>query len=275
LRALLSGREADRANSAFTAKSPRLVAERLTFIPRGLDRAVLRGVGFSIEPGEAVGVIGPSGAGKSTLARLIVGIWRPTAGGLYLDGHDVYTWERESFGRQVGYLPQNPALLNGTVGENIARLTDCEPAAIIAAAKLAGVHELIGRLPLGYETRIGEGGFMLSGGQRQRVALARALFGSPRLLVLDEPNSNMDADGEKALIKAICEAKAGGATVIVVAQRTSVLAAVDKLMVLRDGGIERFGERKEVLRAIAAQNAAIAAPACNVTPMRLSRAGGA
>ena len=208
-----------------------------------------------------IGVIGPSGAGKSTLARLMVGIWRPTAGGLFLDGHDVYAWERASFGRQIGYLPQHPALLNGTVRTNISRLSEGGLVDVINAAKRAGVHELIGRLPLGYETKVGEGGFELSGGQRQRIALARALFGEPRLLVLDEPNSNMDGDGEQALIRAIGEAKAGGATVVIVAQRLSILSVADRLLVLRDGAVERFASRVEVLQSMARQGAAAVAPA--------------
>ncbi len=199
--------------------------EAVSFIPRGSDRPVLKNVRFSLEPGEVLGIIGPSGAGKSTLARLLVGLWQPTAGGIFLDGHDVYSWERSSFGAQVGYLPQNAALLDGTVRENIARFSDADPADVIAAAKRAEVHEIIGRLPLGYETMVGEAGFGLSGGQRQRIALARALFGAPKLLVLDEPNSNVDGAGEQALLAAIREAKRAGTTVIVIAHRMSVMVA--------------------------------------------------
>jgi ATP-binding cassette subfamily C protein len=210
-------------------------------------------VRFSLEAGDVLGIIGPSGAGKSTLARLLVGLWQPTAGGIFLDGHDVYTWERSSFGAQVGYLPQNAALLDGTVRENIARFADADTSEVIAAAKRAEVHDIIGRLPLGYETMVGEGGFGLSGGQRQRIALARAVFGAPKLLVLDEPNSNVDGAGAQALLNTIREAKKAGTTVIIIAHRMSVMAAADKLLVLRDGVVEQFGPRNEVMKLIAEQ----------------------
>ena len=209
---------------------------------------------FALEPGDVLGVVGPSGAGKSSLARLLVGLWRPTTGGIYLDGNDVYTWERASFGAQIGYLPQHPALLYGTVRENIARFTAADTAEVIAAAKRADVHDIIGRLPLGYETRVGDNGFVLSGGQRQRIALARALFGSPKLLVLDEPNANIDSAGEQALLHTLREAKKAGTTIIVIAHRMSVMAVADKLLVLRDGMVEHFGQRGQVMRAIAQQS---------------------
>ncbi|MFO1152310.1 MAG: type I secretion system permease/ATPase [Rhodospirillales bacterium] len=273
LRSVLAGRNAGRGAMPLAVGDPRLTADRLTFIPHGSDRPVLRGLNFAIEPGEVIGIIGPSGAGKSTLARLMVGIWRPTAGGLFLDGHDVYAWDRASFGRQIGYLPQHPALLNGTVRTNISRLEDGELGEVIRAAKQAGVHELIGRLPLGYETRVGEGGFELSGGQRQRIALARALFGSPRLLVLDEPNSNMDGEGEQHLIRAIGEAKATGATVVIVAQRMSILSVADRLLVLRDGAVERFAGRAEVLQAIARQGASAAPSDGKITALPIAARG--
>jgi ATP-binding cassette subfamily C protein len=233
------------------ASSGSLVVDRLSFVPPGSDRPVLRSLSFSLATGEALGVVGPSGAGKSTLARLIVGLWRPTTGDIFLDGHNTFTWERTSFGRQVGYLPQSTALLDGTVRDNIARFEEADPAEVIRAAKAAGVHELIGRLPLGYETRIGEGGSVLSGGQRQRIALARALFGRPRLLVLDEPNSSLDAEGEQAFMHAIAEAKAAGTTIIIIAQRMSILGLADYLLVLRDGAIAQVGPRIDVLRAFA------------------------
>ena len=231
----------------------RLTVDRLVYIPPGIDRPVLRGVSFAIEPGEALGIIGPSGAGKSTLARLVTGICEPTAGGVYLDGHSTFLWEREDFGRHVGFVPQTVTLLDGTVAENIARMrADADPAAVIEIAKRAGLHETIMRLPFGYATRVGEAGFVLSGGQRQRLALARALFGNPKLVVLDEPNANLDEEGERVLIDAIDAAREAGAAVMVIAHRPSIIAGVDKLLVLKDGLVDKFGAREAVMRMMSA-----------------------
>ena len=251
LKSLLAADGEVRSRTPMPASSGSLMVDRLSFVPPGSDRPVLRNLSFTLATGEALGIVGPSGAGKSTLVRLIVGLWRPTAGDILLDGHNTFMWERTSFGREVGYLPQNGALLDGSVRDNIARFEEADPAEVIQAAKAAGVHELIGRLPLGYETRIGEGGSVLSGGQRQRIALARALFGRPRLLVLDEPNSSLDAEGEEAFMHSIAEAKASGTTIIIVAQRMSILGLADYLLVLRDGAITQFGPRLDVLRAFA------------------------
>ena len=232
-----------------------LVVDRVGFAPVGAARPVLRGVGFTVAAGEVLGVIGPSGAGKSTLARLLCGLWRPGSGAILLDGQEVSGCEPGSLGRALGYLPQDPCLLDGTVRENIARfLPDADPAEVVAAARAAGVHELIGRLPRGYETHLGDGGFVLSGGQRQRIALARALFGQPRLLVLDEPNASLDAEGEHALLRAVDGARQRGAAVVIVAQRASILAAADKLLVLREGTVAQHGPRAEVMRELAAQS---------------------
>lgn len=250
LRALLTEHVHDRSLVPVEAAQSSLRIDHVGFVPVGSDRPVLKGIDFTLESGQILGIIGPSGAGKSTLARLIVGLWKPTTGGIYLDGHDVYTWERESFGSQVGYLPQDPALLNGTIRENIARFTDTDTADVIAAAKRAGVHELIGRLPLGYETLVGDSGFVLSGGQRQRIALARALFGSPRLLVLDEPNSNMDGEGEQAFLHAVSAAKREGASVVIIAQRMSILSIADQLLVMRAGCVERMGSRADIVKSL-------------------------
>ncbi len=228
----------------------RLVVDRLGYVPPGSDRPVLRNVSFELEPGEVLGIIGPSGAGKSTLARLLVGVWEPSAGGIFLDGHSTWLWERESFGRYVGYVPQSVALLEGSVRENIARMQEGDPAAVVAAAKLAGIHEMIGRLPYGYDTQLSDSAGGLSGGQRQRVALARALYGEPRLLVLDEPNSNLDNLGEEALMQAIARAKAAGTTVVMITHRPSIVSAVDKLLVLKDGVVEQFGPRTDVIKSV-------------------------
>jgi PrtD family type I secretion system ABC transporter len=228
-----------------------LRVEGLTFSFAGTPRPLLINVSFSLQAGQSLGVIGPTAAGKSTLAKLLVGIWKPLSGHIRLDGVEVSAWNSDELGRYVGYLPQDIELFDGTIRENIARLADGEPEQVVTAASIAGVHELILRLPDGYETRIGRGGITLSGGQRQRIALARAFFGSPRLVVLDEPNANLDPDGELALREALRLAKAQRITVIVIAHRQMALAEVDRLLVLRAGRVEEFGPRDEVLSRIA------------------------
>jgi len=227
-----------------------LTVDRLVYAPPGSDVPVLKGLSFSLSPGEVLGIVGPSAAGKSTLARHLIGVAKPTAGGVYLDGNNVYLWERGSFGDMVGYLPQSVSLLDGTIRDNIARMREADPRLVLEAARLADVHDMIGRLPLGYDTHLGEGGYTLSGGQRQRIGLARALYGRPRLIVLDEPNANLDADGERALIHAIEAMRADGAIIILIAHRPSIMQVADKLMVLQDGKISQFGPRTSVVGAI-------------------------
>ena len=240
-----------RSATPVTVERGVLVADRVGYVPAGQSVPLLRNVSFRVEGGELLGIVGPSGAGKSTLARLIVGLWAPTSGGIFLDGQSTFAHERGSFGVAVGYLPQDPLLLDGKVRENIARFRDADMADVVAAARLAGVHELIGRLPQGYETRLADAGARLSGGQRQRLALARALFGEPKLIVMDEPNSNLDGEGEAALIEAMQIARARGAAVVVVAQRMSILNRATRLLVLRDGAVAQIGDRAEVLAALA------------------------
>ncbi len=229
----------------------RLSAERVVFVPPQGDRPTLKGVSFELEAGQSLAVVGPTAAGKSTLAKLIVGSWKPTAGAVRLDGADVYTWERDDFGRHVGYLPQDVELFAGTVRDNIARFSEASPEAIVTAAQMAGLHDLILHLPNGYETEIGEGGEVLSGGLRQRIALARALLGPPRLLVLDEPNASLDTAGEKALLAALDQAKEQGITAVVVAHRPSIVEKMDRMLVLRDGFVESFGLPAEVMEKAA------------------------
>lgn len=224
-----------------------LSVEQVVFGFAGQERPVIKRVSFELRPGEALAIVGPSAAGKSTLTKLIVGIWRPLTGVVRLDGADISAWPRASLGPYVGYLPQNVELFAGTVSENIARLGEVDSSAVIKAAKRANAHEMILRLPKGYDTPIGDGGAFLSAGQRQRVALARALYGTPRLVVLDEPNSNLDSEGETALIEAMRNLKPAGVTVVVVTHRTPLLAAMDKVILLRDGVIERHGAVADVL----------------------------
>jgi PrtD family type I secretion system ABC transporter len=224
-----------------------LTVESLVAAPPGAPKPVLRNISFSLSPGEALGVIGPSASGKTTLARLLLGVWTPISGTVRLDGAEVSAWPSDRLGQYLGYLPQDIELFDGSVADNICRFAeDADPEAIVRAAKGADVHGLILNLPRGYETRVGEGGATLSGGQRQRIGLARALYGDPVLVVLDEPNANLDAAGDAALTRAILGLKQHGATVIVMAHRPSAIAAVDKLLILRDGQVQDFGSRKEV-----------------------------
>jgi ATP-binding cassette subfamily C protein/ATP-binding cassette subfamily C protein EexD len=225
----------------------RVTVENVALVVAGLKRPVLQNINFTLEPGIALGVIGPAAAGKSTLARLIVGILRSTAGAVRLDGADVTTWNREELGRHIGYLPQDIELFSGTVAENISRFSDSSSESIVAAANMAGAHEMILGLPQGYETHIGEAGSQLSGGQRQRIALARAVFGKPILVVLDEPNSNLDGEGEAALGACLKRLRDCGSTVVIISHSVIVLNSVDKLLQLRMGVIEVFGAREEVI----------------------------
>jgi PrtD family type I secretion system ABC transporter len=224
--------------------------ERVSYAFPGQGVALIKGVNFSLQPGESLAVIGPSAAGKTTLIRLLIGTLPPSAGTVRLDGADVYQWMREDFGRHVGYLPQDVELFDGTVFTNIARMAEAEPAAVYQAAKLAGCHEMILRLPNGYDTQIGDGGQHLSGGQRQLVGLARAMFGRPKLIVLDEPNSNLDGDSEAALTTALERLKEQGTTVILVSHRPTLVQGVDKVLLLKDGALEMFGPRAEVLKRL-------------------------
>jgi PrtD family type I secretion system ABC transporter len=233
------------------APAGQLRVEEASLRSPGGGRPLLQQVSFALAPGELLGVIGPSAAGKSTLCRLLTGIIAPCAGHVRLDSADLATLDRAEIGRHIGYLPQDVALFGGTVKDNIGRLGDADPEDIVEAARLAGVHDMILRLPHGYETEIGEGGVHLSGGQRQRIGLARALFGRPCLLVLDEPNASLDREGEFALLRALDRVKRAGTTVILVAHRPSILVHADKLLVLEDGRVAQFGPRDEVAARLA------------------------
>lgn len=229
----------------------RLSVDRLLYLPQGTKEPVLNGVSFSLEPGESLAIVGPSGSGKSTLARILVGCLYPTAGKVRLDGTELRNWDKRQFGAFTGYLPQEVELFPGTIKANVCRMRDDLPdAEIYAAATLTEVHEMIARLPAGYETVLEPSGAPLSGGQKQRIALARAFFGNPSLVVLDEPNSNLDAAGEDALTRTLERAKERRITVIVVTQRPAVLRTMDKLLILKSGRVEAFGPPSETLMRI-------------------------
>ncbi len=254
LTALLNSYKPPELATSLPPPAGRLAIESVSFATPDGSRMLLRNIAFTINPGETVGVIGPSGAGKSTLARLLVGIWKPAAGTVRLDGADVFTWERGAFGEHVGYLPQDTELFAGTVRANIARFsTSVTDEEVVEAAKMAAVHDLILRLPKGYDTDLGQDGVVLSVGQRQRVGLARALLRNPRLVVLDEPNANLDAVGEAALMSALETLKARGATVVMVSHKPSIFRTADKMLVLQEGLIELYGPRDAVLAKLAAK----------------------
>ncbi len=247
VRELLIGNPQRETGLSLPRPDGRLLVEALTFVPPLSNKPILRGVAFGIEPGEVLGIIGPSGAGKSTLARHIVGVLTPSAGAVRLDGSDVSVWARTSLGQHLGYLPQDIELFADSIAANICRFQEGEDKEAILAAQMAGVHDMIVRLPNGYDTQVGEGGAILSGGYRQRIGLARAVYGNPSLVVLDEPSSNLDADGDAALTDCIMQLKQRGTTVVIISHRPSTIGVVDKILVLKDGIAEIFGPRAEVM----------------------------
>jgi PrtD family type I secretion system ABC transporter len=250
IRDLLAATPAEREPTALPAPTGRLQVENVTLILPGSDKRIVQGVSFSLEPGTTLALVGPSAAGKSSLCRLLVGSWRPTAGKIRLDGAELAQRQISDRARHIGYVPQAIELFGGTVRDNIARFGECSDAAVVEAARRAGCHEMILALPNGYDTEIGEGGAFLSGGQRQRIALARALFGDARLLVLDEPSSNLDQEGEASLVEAMLEAKRSGATIVLVSHRMAMMRGVDLIGVVRQGALEMIGPRDEVLRRL-------------------------
>ena len=249
LQDLLERLREDGARMPLPRPSRSLRVEGLAVAAPGTAAAIVQDLRFELSAGQGLGIIGPSGSGKSTLVRALVGIWAPARGTIRLDGAELDQWSPEALGPAIGYLPQGVELFDGTVAENIARFApDAPPDGIIAAARQAGVHDLVLSLPEGYDTRIGEGGAVLSAGQRQRVGLARALYGSPFLIVLDEPNASLDSEGERALSEAIVAAREAGAIVVVVAHRPNALACLDQVLVMAGGRQAAFGARDEVLR---------------------------
>ncbi len=259
----LSNAEAPGKQLSLPTPTGRLEVTNLIYRPEGAEMPVLRGVSLRLQAGQSLAVVGPSGSGKSTLMRLIAGVWTPSAGEIRLDDAELRQWNPTELGRHIGYLPQSVQLLNGTIAENIARFEEKpSPADIVAAARTAGVHELILRLPDGYGTRVGEDGYALSGGQKQRIGLARALYGDPRLMILDEPNSHLDPEGEAALVDALHACREAGRTIVLVSHRPALLRSVDWIVVLQEGRVERAGRRGELMRGLA-------------TPEEVAKEGGA
>ena len=250
------GSETDRTR--LPTPTGRITVDKLTYVVPGTDFPILRQVSFAVEPGEVVAVIGPSAAGKSTLCRFLVGLLPPTSGTVRLDGSELAHWDPDQLGRFVGYLPQDVELFAGSVRDNIGRMGEAQDNAIVEAAILAHAHDMITQLPNGYQTQIGDGGARLSAGQRQRIGLARAVYCGPRLIVLDEPNANLDQLGESALASAIGELKEKGAALVIVGHRASTLARADKILWLKEGRVELFGPRDEVLQKLREGTVAIA-----------------
>lgn len=216
------------------------------------EREIIKNVSFKVAAGQSLAIIGPSASGKSTLCKLMLGLWPATSGKVRIDGADLGSWDMEKLGPYVGYLPQDVELFTGSIAENIARMGEVDPQKVLVAAQLAGVHDMILRLPKGYDTQIGERGTVLSGGQRQRIGLARALYGIPRVIVLDEPNSNLDEEGDRGLVQALLNLKQVKSTVILVTHKPSVLSIMDNILVMQEGQLLMYGERQKILNALAA-----------------------
>jgi ATP-binding cassette subfamily C protein len=255
VRAAVDSQQKEKPKLLLPRPEGRVSVERVLYLPPGSKEPILNGIAFTLQPGESIAIVGPSGSGKSTLARILVGCLLPTAGNVRLDGTEMRNWDRRQFGEYIGYLPQEVELFPGTIKQNICRMRDDLPdSSIYTAATLAGIHDMICQLPNGYETVLERGGAPLSGGQKQRIALARALFGEPSLVVLDEPNSNLDAAGEQALTESLARAKKRGVTVAVVTLRPALLNSVDKVLILRSGRMEAFGRPSEVLHRLVRTN---------------------
>ncbi|HAF91758.1 MAG TPA: type I secretion system permease/ATPase [Pseudomonas sp.] len=265
LNEILDEQQAEPQRMSLPAPEGHVLVENLIVSAPGSKTPILKNISFAVPAGSVVGVIGPSASGKSTLARALLGVWAPQHGVVRLDGADINNWDKRELGPYVGYLPQDIELFEGSISENIARFREVEPDKVIQAAKTAGVHEMILQLPEGYDTVIGSDGVNLSGGQRQRVGLARAIYGSPRLIILDEPNSNLDEVGERALAMAIQQLKASGATVFIITHRTSILAQLDRLLVMSNGAIGLYGPRDKVMAELNKQQAS-AQKIAQVTP---------
>ena len=265
LEALLQAYPPRPRRMALPAPTGELSVEQLGACAPGTRRATLANLSFALPAGQVLGVIGPSGCGKSTLARLLVGVWQPVTGKVRLDGADLSQWDKHQLGPHLGYLPQDIQLFAGTIAHNIARFAEVNADKVLAAAQMAGVHELILQLPQGYDTVLGDSGAGLSGGQKQRIGLARAVYGLPAVIVLDEPNSNLDDAGEQALLQAITRLKTLKRTLILITHKPNVLTLTDQLLILREGQLQAFGPTASVLAAPASGQARPAKPAMNVS----------
>jgi PrtD family type I secretion system ABC transporter len=250
---LLSNYEENKPAVSLPAPLGNLTVENIIVTPPNSNTQILKGIAFGVAAGDLVAIIGPTAAGKSTLAKALVGIWRPVSGTVRLDGAELSQYDREELGKHLGYLPQDIELFDGTIAENIARFGEIDSQKVIKAAQIAGVHEVILKLPQGYDMPIGEAGSYLSGGQRQRIGLARALYGDPPLILLDEPNSNLDEQGDMALMSALSIMKQLKKTVFIISHRTNILSIVDKILVLANGAVFAFGPKEEVLSKLNAQ----------------------
>jgi PrtD family type I secretion system ABC transporter len=271
LNKLLADYDVNRERMPLPVPQGRVSAEAMTLVPPGANKPALINVTFQIQPGELLGVVGPSAAGKSSLARALMGIWTPKMGHVRLDGADMAEWDRKDLGRHLGYLPQDVELFDGTVADNIARFEMPNPDAVNQAAQIANAHEMILRLPEGYDTQIGEGGCVLSGGQRQRIGLARAIYRLPCFVVLDEPNANLDAEGEAALRLTLRKLKELSKTVVIISHKRSTLADTDKLLVLDGGRIKSFGPRAEVLEQLWKPQVVAGGGTAAATPIRTEK----
>ena len=252
---ILDKQKAESERMSLPTPEGHVQVENIIVSPPGSRTPVIKGISFTVPSGTVVGVIGPSASGKSTLARALLGVWVPQHGVVRLDGADIGNWDKDELGPHIGYLPQDIELFEGSISENIARFCAVDAKKVVIAAKVAGVHEMILQLPEGYDTIIGSDGVNLSGGQRQRIGLARAIYGNPRLIVLDEPNSNLDEVGEKALSIAIQQLKATGATIFVITHRTSILTQLDRLLVMNNGTLSMYGPREQVMTELSKQHA--------------------
>jgi ATP-binding cassette subfamily C exporter for protease/lipase len=247
---LLEANPARLAGMALPKPQGVLILDSVTAAPPGTRLPVVRGVSIAVAPGDVLGVLGPSGSGKSTLARLLVGVWPTMMGTVRLDGADIYQWNKAELGPHIGYLPQDVELFSGTISENIARFGEVDAEQVVQAAKRAGVHEMILKFSEGYDTKLGDGGAGLSGGQKQRLGLARAMYGDPSLIVLDEPNSNLDEVGEQALQAAVLDLRQRGKTIVMISHRPGVISITTKLLLMRDGAVHMFGPTQQVLAAL-------------------------
>jgi PrtD family type I secretion system ABC transporter len=250
LNELLADDQAYSAKMKLPAPKGKLDVVDTVAVPPGHNKPVLAGINFALQPGEVLAVVGPSAAGKSSLAKVLLGLWKPASGSVRLDGVELSEWSHDEVGPLVGYVPQEIDFFEGTVAENIARLGVMEPAKVVQAAELIDMHETILAFPKGYDTELGETGFALSGGQRQRLAIARAIYGLPKYVVMDEPNSNLDEIGETALVKTVQALKASGSTVVITTHRPRLVGVVDKMLVLKAGKQVAFGDAKEMLEAV-------------------------